>query len=223
MKKIKNVVGLFLLCCLGFLFGGCATLTYSGEDFDSNNLQTVRTAEEFVFQVYNKTSENINVKTGITKTPVPEILALYVQIDNLSYETPYTFKVEDLVVSNPQTNLSFITSNNYLSIWQNQEAASISAMSAMGSSLANMSGMANISGANYNNFNQSSLQAQAQETNQSAFAHLEEIGNRVAKHSIKVSSTISPRKSQYFYFFFEDLDEYPIYIQYKNLKYQFEL
>ena len=219
MKKIKIIVNLFLLFCLGLFLNGCATLTYSGEDFNSNNLQTIRTPEEFVFQTYSKNLNNINVKTGITKTPVTEVLALYVQIDNLSYETPYTFKVEDLIVSNPRTTLQFITSGNYLSIWQNQEASSISAMSAMGANLANMTNMS----ANFNEYNQTMLQNQSQETNKSAFNHLEQIGNQISKHSIKVSSTISPRKSQYFYFFFEDLDEYPIYIDYKNLKYQFEL
>ena len=115
--------------------------------------------------------------------------------------------------------MQFITTNNYLSIWQNQEAASISAMSAMGSNLANMTNMS----ANFNEYNQTMLQNQSQETNKSAFSHLERIGNELSKHSIKVSSTISPRKSQYFYFFFEDLDEYPIYIEYKNLNYEFKL
>lgn len=219
MKKIRFALGLFLFALSSILLSGCATLTYSGEDFDSNNLQTVRTQEEFVFQTYTKSTDNIRFKTGITKTPVPEVLALYVQIDNLSYETPYTFKVEDLSVSNPRSTMQFITTNNYLSIWQNQEAASISAMSAMGSNLANMTNMS----ANFNEYNQTMLQNQSQETNKSAFSHLERIGNELSKHSIKVSSTISPRKSQYFYFFFEDLDEYPIYIEYKNLNYEFKL
>lgn len=205
--------------CASIVLNGCATLTYSGEDFDSNNLQTVRTQEELVFKTYVKNTGSINVKTGISKTPVPEILALYFQIDNLSYETPYTFKVEDLSLSNERGFVPFITSNNYLSIWQNQEAASISAMSAMGSNIANMTNMS----ANFNEYNQSVLQSQSQETNRSAFSNLERIGNQITKHSIKVSSTISPRKSQYFYFFFEDLDEYPITIEYKNLKYQFSL
>lgn len=218
MKKIRFLL-LFPIFCLCALFSGCATLTYSGEDFNSSNLETIRTQEEFVFKTYSKVTDNVKFKTGITKTPVPEILALYVQIDNLSYETPYTFKVEDLTVSNERETIQFITSGNYLNIWQNQEAASISAMSAMGSSLTNMTNMS----ANFNEFNQSMLQNQSQQSNKSAFSGLERIGNEISKHSIKVSSTISPRKSQYFYFFFEDLDEFPIYINYKNLKYQFEL
>ena len=218
MGKIKKLK-LILLTCAMFLFGGCATLTYVGDDYNSNNTQTIKTNEDFIFNVYKKSNQNINLKMGISKTPVPEILALFVQVENLSYETPYTFKVEDLLMSNPDRNLQFITSNNYLDIWQNQEASSMAAMSSMGATITNMTGMT----ANYNEMNQSMVQNSSEQSNQSAFSRLETIGNQVLKHSIKYSATISPRKSQYFYFFFEDLDKYPIIVQYKDLKYQFQL
>ncbi len=218
MKKIKKIK-LILLTLMMFLLSGCATLTYVGDDYNSNNTQTVKTNEDFIFNVYKKTNDNINVKMGISKTPVPEILALYIQIENLSYETPYIFKVEDLSMSNPDKTLQFITSNNYLDIWQNQEASSMAAMSSMGATLTNMTGM----NANYNEFNQTMVQNSSEQSNKSAFSRLETIGNQILKHSIKHSATISPRRSQYFYFFFEDLDKYPIIVQYKNLSYQFQL
>ena len=144
---------------------------------------------------------------------------MYVQVENTSYETPYVFKVEDLKLSTPQREMQFITSNNYLSIYNNQEASSMAAMSAMSGALTNMTGM----NANMNELNQTMMQTAAQQSSQSAFAHLEAVGNQIAKHSIKHSSTISPRRSQYFYFFFEDIDSYPVYVDYKGLKYQFEL
>ena len=171
------------------------------------------------FNTYKKTLGNANIKMGISKTPVPEILALYVQIENLSYETPYTFRVEDLHLSNDVTQLQFITSDNYLSIYNNQEASSMAAMGAMSATLTNMTGMT----ANMNEFNQSMAQNSAQESNKSAFSRLEEVGNQISRHSIKHSSTISPRRSQYFYFFFEDMDSFPVYVDYKGLKYQFSL
>ena len=163
--------------------------------------------------------DNANFKIGISKTPIPEILALYVQVENLSYETPYTFKVEDLRIYNPDKELQFITSNNYLNIYQNQEASSMAAMSSMGATLTNMTGM----NANYNEVNQTMIQNASEQSNQSAFSRLEQIGSRILKHSIKHSAVVSPRRSQYFYFFFEDLDKYPIQVNYKTLNYQFTL
>ena len=209
-----------LLLFLGALFfAGCATLSYSGEDYQEANIQTIKTTEDFVFNTYKKSLGNVNVKMGISKTPVPEILALYVQIENLSYETPYVFRVEDLALSNAERPLQFITSNNYLNIYNNQEASSMAAMGAMSASLTNMTGMT----ANMNEFNQSMLQTSNQQSSQSAFSRLETIGNQISKHSIKHSSTISPRRSQYFYFFFEDMDVFPVNVKYKNLEYQFKL
>ena len=116
MKKIKVIGCLLFLACVATFLSGCATLTYVGEDYSQNNLQTVKTTEDLVFNTYKKTTDNANIKIGITKTPVPEILALYVQVENLSYETPYVFKVEDLRLSNAQREIQFISSNNYLSI-----------------------------------------------------------------------------------------------------------
>lgn len=194
-------------------------MSYVGEDYSADNTQTVKTDEDLVFNVYKKTAENINLKIGISRTPVPEILALFVQVENLSYETPYIFLVEDLEISNPEKHLQFITSNNYLSIWQNQEASSMAAMSSMGATFTTMSGM----NANYNDFNQSMVQNSSEQSNKSAFSRMETVGNQILKHSIKHSATISPRRSQYFYFFFEDLDKYPISVKYKNLNYQFKL
>ena len=167
MGKIKKLKFLILISAM-FLLSGCATLTYVGDDYNSNNTQTVKTNEDFIFNVYKKSNENVNVKMGISKTPVPELLALYVQVENLSYETPYIFKVEDIILSNPDKTLQFITSNNYLDIWQNQEASSMAAMSSMGATITNMTGM----NANYNEFNQSMVQNSSEQSNKSAFSRL---------------------------------------------------
>ncbi|MBQ8634685.1 hypothetical protein IJ425_00845 [bacterium] len=217
--KFKSFFNFFAISAMAVLLAGCATLSYTGEDYTQSNLQTVKTNEDLVFNTYKKTTGNVNVKVGITKTPVPEILALYVQVENLSYETPYVFKVEDLRLSNDNQELQFITSSNYLTIYNNQEASSMAAMSSMSHAITSMTGM----NTNMNEYNASMMQNSAQQSNQSAFSHLEAIGNQISKHSIKHSSTISPRRSQYFYFFFEDLDLFPVYVKYKDLTYQFQL
>lgn len=222
MKKI-NLIKTFLLfgflACTSLILSGCTTLSYTGEDYSQNNIQTIKTTEDLVFNTYKKTLGNINVKMGISKTPVPEVLALYVQIENLSYETPYIFRVEDLHMANDEREMQFITTNNYLNIYNNQEASSLSAMGAMSATLTNMTGMT----ANMNEFNQSMMQNTTQESNKSTFSRLEKVGEQIARHSIQHSSTISPRRSQYFYFFFEDLDTFPIHVTYKGLKYQFNM
>ena len=218
-KSIKQFFTFLFLSIILLVLCGCSTLSYVGEDYNQQNIQTVKTNEDFVFNVYKKSIDNANVKIGITRTPVPEILALYIQVENLSYETPYIFKVEDLNISNPDRELQFITTSNYLNIYQTQEASSMAAMSSMGATLTNMTGMTS----NYNEFNQSMVQNSSEQSNKSVFSKIEEIGNQISKHSIKYSSTISPRKSQYFYFFFEDLEKFPISVNYKNLNYQFTL
>lgn len=220
MKNIKKFVGLAVLSLIALFIGGCSTLDYVGEDYNVANKQTVKTQEEFVFNVYKKSLSNANVKIGISKTPIAEILALYIQIENLSYDTPYVFKVEDLYLSDKSRALQFITSNNYLSIWQTQEASSMTQMSTLGSTIQNMTGM---TGNNYNEINQATIQNVAQSTNESAYNRLETIGTKILKHSIKHSSTISPRKSQYYYFFFEDTQNFPLTVRYKGLNYQFNL
>ncbi len=215
--KKSSIFSIFLF--LSFLMCGCSTLSYTGNDYVATNNENVKTQEDFLFNTYKKTSGNVNVKMGISRTPVPELLALYVKIENLSYETPYVFKVEDINIKNPSGNIQFITSNNYLSIWQNQENASMSAMGNISSTITNMTGM----NANYNEFNQTMVQNSAEETSKSAYNYLEAKGNQILKHTVKTSTSISPRKSQYYYFFFEDTDKFPITVKYKDLVYQFNL
>lgn len=219
LKKIISALKLLSVILITLVACGCATLTYSGSDFDAKNIETVKTQEDFVFSVFQKPQENYNIKIGISKTPIVEILAIYVQVENLSYNVPYVFKVEDLHVKNPDSEVHFITTQNYLNIWQTQEANSMSALSAMGNTFQTMSGMQ----ANYNDYNQTMVQNASEQTSRSAFSRLDTIGNQISKHSIKFSSTISPRKSQYFYFFIQDTDKFPLTITYKDLKWEFSL
>ncbi|MBQ8848152.1 MAG: hypothetical protein IJ003_04335 [Candidatus Gastranaerophilales bacterium] len=218
MKKIQNIK-LAILFLASLFLCGCATLSYVGEDYNQNNTQTIKTNEDFIFNIYKKTAENANFKMGISKTSIPEILVLYVQVENLSYETPYVFRVENLRLYDSEREQQFINTSNYLNIYQTQEASSMSAMSSVGATIQNMTGMT----ANYNEYNQTMAQNASEASNRSAFSKMEQIGNQISQHSIKHSSTVSPRKSQYFYFFFENTENFPIKVQYKNLTYQFNL
>lgn len=219
-KKLTRFINLTVAFFLCIFLCGCSTLSYVGDDYNSDNVQTVKTQEDFVFNTFKKqVNPDVALKVGISKTSIPEILALYVQIDNLSYDTAYNFRVEDLRVYNPKKEIQFITTNNYLSIYQNQEANAMAAMSTLSSTFSNMTGMMT----NYNDMNQTIMQNTNQASTQNAFANMEALGNKILTHSVKVGSTVSPRKSQYYYFFFEDLETYPIYIKYKDLEYSFQL
>jgi len=214
-----KILKLLAILLLSITFIGCSSLEYTGEDYKTENNLTVKTNEDFVFNTYKKSLDNVNVKVGISKTPIAEILALYIQIENLNYETPYTFKVEDLRVSDSDGEIQFITSNNYLSIYQTQESSAMNSLSTMGATFSNIAGMT----AGYNEVNQTMMQNASQASNSDAYSKMEELGNKILKHSIRVSSVISPRRAQYFYFFFQDRDKFPINVRYKTLDYQFKL
>ena len=57
MKTIKFLV-LFILSTMLF---GCASLDYAGEDYKTENSQTIRTQEDFVFNTYKKSLGDVNV------------------------------------------------------------------------------------------------------------------------------------------------------------------
>ena len=219
LKNLKRFFTLTVFFISTIFLTGCATLSYVGDDSDSVNIQTVKTEENFVFDVCKKSTNDINALIGITRTAVQEILVLYVQIENLSYETPFLFKVEDLKVSSPNEEVRFLPPSTYLSVWQTQEANSMSAMGQMDATITTMTGI----GSNYNDFNQSIAQNSAHSTTNSAFSLMQQTGDEILKHSVKFNSQISPRKSKYFYFFFEDKEQFPISVNYKNLSYQFTL
>ena len=218
LVSTKKIFLFFILLFLPLFVCGCSTLTYVGDDYSCYNSSTVKTSENFVFNVYKKSIDDANIKIGISKTPIMEVFALYIQIDNYSYELPYLFKVEDLILSAKNVNIPFIPTANYLNIWQNQEAASMAQMGSMGAALTTMTGMMT----NYNEINQGTMQNAAQQTTNSVFNGMEILGNQISAHSIKVSSLINPRRTRYFYFFFENPNE-EINVKYRNLDYKFKI
>ena len=211
MKKILLLfLGLIFLC-------GCSTLSYSGNDYSSSNVETVKTNEDFVFDTYKKSLDNANFKVGISKTPIMEVMVLYVRVENLSYETPYTFKVEDLVLKNNEKRIPFVKADSYISTYQAQEAASMGSLSTLAPTIQNMTGMS----ANYNDVNQAMIQNASEQANRSTYEKMDQLGKDILKHSTQTSSNISPRKSRYFYFFFENEDTFPLTVNYKTLSWQF--
>lgn len=221
--KFKNKLDSFLKLGLLFVFSlglfGCATLSYVGDDYAPENTYTIKTNEEFLFNVYKKTLDNVNLKVGITRTSVAEILAIIVQVENLSYETPYTFQATDLKVSDPEKDIQFLSTNTYLSVWQTQEANSMSAVGSLGNTISTMTGI----NGTYNEYNQAVVQNSNQQDTQTTIKRLDRIGNGISQHTVRSSSVVGPRKSQYYYFFFEDTEKYPIKVNYRNLSYQFNL
>ena len=99
-NSIKN---LFLTMVLGgamVLLSGCTSLSYVGDDFDAKKSASLQTSELFTFSTYTKTSdeENINMKLGVAKTPLPDALVVYINIKNNSTASDYVFYLKDFVI-----------------------------------------------------------------------------------------------------------------------------
>ena len=103
MKKKHNLIkNLFLTMLLAgsmAILTGCTSLSYVGDDFDSKNSATVQTSELFTFSTYNKSSneENIDMKVGVSKTPLPDALVLNVDIKN-NTAADYIFYLKDMKI-----------------------------------------------------------------------------------------------------------------------------
>ena len=52
MNKLKLLSNLIIIPCALLFLGGCATLSYVGNDYQETNVQTVKTQEDFIF-AYN--------------------------------------------------------------------------------------------------------------------------------------------------------------------------
>ena len=61
-SKFNLALNITVLIFSALFLCGCATSEYVGSDFDSSNVQTVKTNEDFVFKTYQKKSDNAIIK-----------------------------------------------------------------------------------------------------------------------------------------------------------------
>ena len=223
MKKL--IVNRFFMLgaiILGALaLGGCSTLSYVGEDFDAKNSALIQTDEMFYFSTYNKTSanEDISMRVGVSKTPVPDVLATYVQINNNSATNDYVFYTKDFAISANNTPVELITSSNYLGAYQSSQAGALASMSQASGALNNIANIANT----YQRLNQTSPVAEPSNvsSDDGAYKQISAVVEGISKHTINNAAVVSPKENKFFYIFVKDPGVYPIKIDYKDLTYSF--
>ncbi len=222
VNRFKKTCFMLSALLIGALaLGGCATLSYVGEDFDAKNSAMIQTDEMFYFSTYNKTSqqEDISMRVGVSKTPVPDVLVAYVQINNNSNTNDYVFYTKDFVLSANETPVEIISSSNYLGAYQSSQAGALAAMSQVSGTLSSFATIAN----NYQRLNQTSPTAEPSNvsTDDGAYKQISTVVEGISKHTINNAAVVAPRENRFFYMFLKDPGVYPIKADYKDLSYSF--
>lgn len=219
LKKTMLTLGAVVLSTIAL--GGCSTLSYVGEDFDAKNSALIQTDEMFYFSTYNKTSasEDISMRVGISKTPVPDVLAAYVQINNNSSANDYVFYTKDFELSANNTPISLISSSNYLGAYQSSQAGALASMSQASGTLSNIANIAN----NYQRLNQTNPIAETTSVSSSdgAYKQISTVVEGISEHTINTAAVVKPKENKFFYLFIKDPGVYPINVTYKDLSYSF--
>lgn len=218
-KKTSLMLSALLVSALAL--GGCATLSYVGEDYNAKNTAMIQTEEMFYFSTYNKVSaqEDISMRVGISKTPVPEILVTYVQLNNNSRTNDYVFYTKDLLISANDMPVDIISSSNYLGAYQSSQAGALAAMSQASGTLSNIATIANT----YQRLNQTSPTVEPSNvgTDDGAYKQISTVVDGISKHTINNAAVLKPMENKFFYIFIKDPGVYPIKADYKDLTYSF--
>lgn len=222
-KKHALIKNLFLTLVLGsamVLLSGCTSLSYVGDDFDSKNSANIQTSELFTFSTYTKTLEedDINMKLGVAKTPLPDALVVYVNIKNNSTAADYVFYLKDLVIKAGNETLKPISPSSYLNAYQSYETGTYNGLSNIAPTLGAFADIQNA----YQNVNNIVNSASAKNTvNNAATSQIGAIAKGISSHTISSAGVIKAGGSDFFYIFLKDPGYLPIDITYKNLEYSF--
>lgn len=224
MKKKHNLIrNLFLTLVLAgsmFAFSGCTSLSYVGDDFNQSNSQTVQTNELFTFSTYTKKSEseNIDMKLGVSKTPLPDALVVYVNIKNNSTANDYVFYMKDFQMKAGNETLSAISPSAYLNAYQSYETGTYNGLSNIAPTLGAFADIQNA----YQNVNNVLNNTGTKTGSANAVSsHIGSIVTGISNHTISTASVVRAGSSDFFYIFLKDPLFLPIDFTYKDLKYSF--
>jgi len=222
MKKHNLIKNLFLTTLLlgsMIFFTGCTSLSYVGDDFDSKNSSVVQTNELFTFSTYAKSSkeENIGVKVGVSKTPLPDALVVYVNISN-NTAADYIFYLKDLEFKVGNEKLTPIAPSSYLEAYQSYETGTYAGLSNIAPTLGAFADIQN----SYQNVNNTINTAASKSSSHNAVTNqIGTIVNGISEHTISSASVIKSGASRFFYIFLKDPMQLPLNITYKDLTYSF--
>lgn len=223
MKKHNSIRNLFLACVLAgsmFVLSGCTSLSYVGDDFNQSNSQIIQTNELFTFSTYSKTSksENIDMKLGVAKTPLPDALVVYVNIKNNSTANDYVFYLKDFEMKAGNETLGAISPSAYLNAYQSYETGTYNGLSNIAPTLGAFADIQNA----YHNVNNvmNNTGAKTGSTN-AVSSQIGSIITGISNHTISTASVVKAGQSDFFYIFLKDPAFLPIDFTYKDLKYSF--
>ncbi len=224
MKKklnlTKNLFLSFVLAGCLVLLSGCTSLSYVGDDFDTKKSASIQTSELFTFSTYTKTLEedNIDMKLGVAKTPLPDALVVYINIKNNSTAADYVFYMKDLVIKAGNETLKPLTPSAYLNAYQSYETGTYNGLSNIAPTLGAFADIQNA----YQNVNNMVNTASARSNaDTAATSQIGAIAKGISSHTITSAGVIKTGSSDYFYVFLKDPDFLPLDITYKNLTYSF--
>lgn len=224
MKKKAGLIKKLFLCLVlsgsMAILSGCTSLSYVGDDYNSKNTATVQTNELFTFSTYAKTSkeDNINMKVGVSKTPLPDALAVYINIKNNSTVADYIFYLKDLTIKAGNETLTPISPSSYLNAYQSYETGTYNGLSNIAPTLGAFADIQNA----YHNVNNGINNAATKSASTNAVSsQIGTIANGISSHTITSAGVIKPNSSNFFYIFLKDPDFLPIDITYKDLNYSF--
>lgn len=209
----KKALSLF---SLSLLLIGCTTLTYVDDDWETIKKVNIQTDEMFSITAYEKYTDNLPVKMGISETVLENALLLYVEIKNTS-DSMYKFDIADFEVTSPIGEVSIIPPIQYIEAYQNYEAANYTGLA---SASAQLNQFANIQ----NQYRKTEIPNDTRlDTKNIApeLAQLETTIRGIQAHTINSYKFISPKNTQYYYIFIRKPEEYPIVVKYKDLTYKF--
>lgn len=217
MKKKLNFLKNIALMILSTAFlCGCSTLSYSGEDFNKNNVKSITTNEMFYFSTYQKnlTNEGVDVRVGVSKTQLMDVLVIYFEVDNLNNKE-YYINAEDITITAASKPASIITSSNYVSSYQSEQNTLYASAQSLAPTVNNIANIAN----NYQNNNQN-LMVREQNSAEASMRQINTLVSGIRAHAMQQVSSVKPLEKKYYYIFLPD-GEYPIGIEYKGLNYTF--
>lgn len=220
-KKHNSIKNLFLTVVLAgslVVLSGCTSLSYVGDDFNSKNSAVVQTNELFTFSTYNKVSneENIELKAGVSKTPLPDVLVLYVNIKN-NTAADYIFYLKDMEIKVLNEKLTPIAPSSYIEAYQSYETGTYAGLSNIAPTLGAFADIQN----SYHNVNNVNTATSKNNSNNAVTNQIGSIVNEISKHTISSASVIKSGDSSFFYIFLKDPAQLPIEISYKDLNYSF--
>ncbi len=218
MKKKLNLLKNILICFGALVLCGCSALQYSGDDFDKIKQSNITTNESFYFKTYEKhINTNVVMKVGVTKSQIPDVLAIYIGVQN-NGEYAYNFNSEDVSVKLGGKSARVVKPSDYVTWYQEQEQALIAASQGLAPTLNSV--------ANIANHYQSDTRQIAMAENNDMELSLKQIASTaegIEAHALRSIAQISSGEKKYYYLFVEDMDLYPVEITYQNLKYTFDV